>query len=123
VIYMNTSFGERLKILRNQKKITQEQLAEYLGVGRPTIAGYEAKGKQPSFDILKEIADFFNVSLDYLLGRTDIPNPYLLEDFPFYKVSEDLQTLSPESQKEIQKLIELYKMKDMQQYNSKHNRS
>jgi len=64
-------FGKRLKELREGKGITQEELAEHLGVGRPTIAGYETKGKQPDFEKLSKIADFFNCSIDYLLGRTN----------------------------------------------------
>lgn len=64
-------FGERLKLLRNERNLTQEDIAEILNVGRPTIAGYETKGKEPNYDTLKKLADFFNVSIDYLLGRTD----------------------------------------------------
>jgi len=68
-------FSQRLKLLRNINKTTQEDLAKYLGVGRATIAGYETKGTQPSFESLFKIADYFNVSIDYLLGRTDIKEP------------------------------------------------
>jgi transcriptional regulator with XRE-family HTH domain len=64
-------FGQRLKFLREEKKITQDELAAKIGVGRPTIAGYETKGKQPSFEILEKLADYFGVSIDYLLGRTN----------------------------------------------------
>lgn len=70
------SFAEKLKALRSEKKVTQKQLAELLGVGRPTIAGYETKGKQPDFDKVIEIAEYFNVSIDYLLGISPIRNPY-----------------------------------------------
>lgn len=69
-------FSERLKQLRNDRKLTQEQLAKILGKTRSTIAGYESENKQPDFDILNELAEYFNVSTDYLLGRTDIRNPY-----------------------------------------------
>lgn len=70
------SFAEKLKALRSEKKVTQKQLAELLGVGRPTIAGYETKGKQPDFDKVIEIAEYFNVSIDYLIGTSPIRNPY-----------------------------------------------
>lgn len=112
-------FGQRLKMLRDEKKITQGDLAEYLGVGRPTVAGYETKGKQPSFEILKNIADFFDVSLDYLLGRTDIPSPHIQKNTsPADELSKDIHNLSPESQEEMRKLVELYKIKDKQDRNS-----
>ena len=110
-------FSQRLKLLRNINRTTQEQLANHLGVGRPTIAGYETKGTQPSFDILQKIANFFDVSIDYLLGHSNIPNPYKLDD-KAYKIFSEIDTLSPESQKELEKLIELYKLRDMQKRNS-----
>lgn len=61
------SFGDKLKQLRINKKVTQQQLADYLGVGRTSIAGYEAKKKHPDYDKLKLIAQFFSVSTDFLL--------------------------------------------------------
>lgn len=64
------SFGDILKRLRDETGVTQQELADYLKVGRPTIAGYETKNKQPDYEKLVKIADFFNVSIDYLLGRT-----------------------------------------------------
>ena len=71
---------ERLKDLRTQRKVTQEQLAEIIGVERSSIGKYE--GKQniiPSVDVLNAIANYFNVTTDYLLGRSDEPAPQLLE--------------------------------------------
>ena len=65
------SFGERLKQLRIKNNVTQQELADYIGVGRPSIAGYETKKKHPDYDKLKLIAQFFNVSTDYLLEITD----------------------------------------------------
>lgn len=65
----------RLKELRNEKKLTQQQLAELMKVGRATIAGYEVKNKQPDYVKLIWLADFFDVSLDYILGRTNIKKP------------------------------------------------
>ncbi|WIF95021.1 helix-turn-helix domain-containing protein [Caminicella sporogenes] len=69
------SFGQRLKELRINKNITQSELANILNKSRSTIAGYEINDRMPDFETLTKIADFFNVSIDYLLGRTDIQNP------------------------------------------------
>ena len=68
-------FSTRLKELRSEKKITQEQLASIIGVERSSIGKYEGKTAViPSADVLKKLADFFNVSVDYLLGRVEEPN-------------------------------------------------
>ncbi len=62
------TFSEKLKKLRKEKKVTQEQLAQIIGVERSSIGKYET-GTQPSTDIIKRIADYFGVTTDYLLGR------------------------------------------------------
>ena len=63
--FMN--FASNLKQLRQGHHMTQEALARYLNVTRPTIAGYETKNKQPDYDKLQKIAECFEVSIDYLL--------------------------------------------------------
>lgn len=103
-------FSQRLKYLRNLNEITQEELVTHLGVGRPTVAGYETKGKQPSFELIYKISDYFNVSLDYLLDKTDIKQPVdtLVSEnkhnYPFYDNSFNIENLSPESQEELSSL-------------------
>ena len=69
-----TIFGLRLKLLRDSKKITQQDLATKMDVSRATIAGYEASGKQTDFQKLLWLSNYFNVSTDYLLGRTENPD-------------------------------------------------
>lgn len=64
-------FSERLKRLRMEKGITQKELADRLHISRSTIAGYESLGKEPDGEKLCALADFFEVSVDYLLGVTD----------------------------------------------------
>ncbi|MBC7923790.1 MAG: LexA family transcriptional regulator [Ferruginibacter sp.] len=67
---MKTTFGSVLAELRKGAgKMTQQQLAEKLGVERGAVANYESKGKLPHIETLIKIADLFNVSLDHLLGR------------------------------------------------------
>lgn len=67
-------FGSRLKELRKEYSVTQEELANILQVRRPAISGYETKNQQPDFDRLIKLANFFNVTTDYLLGRSNIRN-------------------------------------------------
>lgn len=69
------TFGERLKKLRTEKGITQEKLGNIIGVSDRVIGYYEADNRFPKDEILlNKIADYFEVSLDYLLGRTDNKN-------------------------------------------------
>lgn len=63
---------ERIRNLREEHGITQKHLAEILGVTRTAVAKWEANENGPNSDVLLKIADYFDVSLDYLLGRTDI---------------------------------------------------
>ncbi len=73
-----SSFALRLKELRTQKKISQEQLARYLGMKRENISNYE-RGivTNVNSETLDKLANYFTVSVDYLLGRTDNPNPII----------------------------------------------
>jgi len=67
--------SDRLRSLRLKEKYTFEHLAELLELSMRQIARYEAGEADPSSDIVGRIADVFNVSTDYLLGRTDDPTP------------------------------------------------
>lgn len=67
-------FSTKLKELRSLKGITQEELANILGVRQQTIGKWESAITVPRLPMLKKIGAFFNVSVDYLLGRTDEPH-------------------------------------------------
>jgi len=64
-------FRFRLKELREEKNISRSDLAEILGVSVQTIANYENGHREPNFDTLLKIADFFNVTVDYLIGNSN----------------------------------------------------
>ena len=61
-------FGNRLKELRNQSRLTQAQLAERLGVTKSVVSFYELQERSPSPDVLVKLSQVFHVSTDYLLG-------------------------------------------------------
>lgn len=61
----------RLRQLRLDKRLRQEQVAELIGVTKSAISAYENDLRQPSFDVLLQLANLYRVSTDYLLGRTD----------------------------------------------------
>lgn len=69
------SFPSRLKQLRTQNKMTQEELGKKINVTKVSISGYENGNRSPDTDTLQRIAEVFNVSMDYLFGRTDAPSP------------------------------------------------
>lgn len=64
-------FKDRIKSLRKRKGMSQVQLAEALGVSAGTVGFWETGARMPSAETQEAIADYFNVSLDYLFGRDD----------------------------------------------------
>lgn len=66
-----TLFGSRLKQLREEKNLTQEQLGKELNITKHTISKYENNVREPEYYHLIKIASFLQVSIDYLLGKTD----------------------------------------------------
>lgn len=70
--------SERLKELRAKKGYSQAELADKLHVSKSTISMIEAGSRKPSYELMEQLADFFNVSLDYLRGEDD-KSPYYLD--------------------------------------------
>jgi len=67
------SFSEHLKFVRISRNLTQRQVATAIDIGESLYQRYERGAGKPSFDKLIALADYFDVSLDYLVGRTDKP--------------------------------------------------
>ena len=65
---MNKVFAARLKALRKEHNMTQQDVADRLGVNKQTISGYERGLRRPDFEKLDELADTFDVSIGYLIG-------------------------------------------------------
>lgn len=68
------TFQERLKLLRKEKNLTIEELAKNLGSAKSTISRYENGLREPKKDFLELLCTYFDVSTDYLLGKTDERN-------------------------------------------------
>lgn len=66
------SFGKRLSEVRKNKNLSQEDLAKHLGTKSPVIGRYERDEMKPSIDTANKLAEFLEVSLDYLTGNTDV---------------------------------------------------
>lgn len=69
-----SKFSERFKHLRKQHNLSQQDLANQLGYTKSRVNMYERGEREPSYEVLEEIADYFNVDMDYLHGKSDIPN-------------------------------------------------
>lgn len=72
-MFSKESFSDRLKSLRAEKNLKQSELAAIIGVRNTAISMMESSERGPSAEVLCALADYFNVSLDYLVGRTDNP--------------------------------------------------
>lgn len=67
---------ERIRNMRVDGGYTQQQIAEYLNVKQNTYSQYEIGVLRYPVDVIMNLADFYGVSVDYLLGRTDVKEPY-----------------------------------------------
>jgi transcriptional regulator with XRE-family HTH domain len=116
-----TIFAKRFKKLRDEIGLTQDQMADKLGVSRPTIAGYESeeKNRVPRKETLIKIADTFGVSTDWLLGNTDNPNindsdkgfQEFLKDPNLGFWAKEFKEF-PEAEKELRKIWEVLKERE-----------
>lgn len=80
---MNTIFGNRLKELRIKKGLLQKQVSFELGIKVSRYSSYESNSRFPELSILIKIADYYNVSIDYLIGRdnkTHLDNEKLINE-------------------------------------------
>jgi HTH-type transcriptional regulator, competence development regulator len=105
--------------LRKAKKLRQEDIAKILGIARTTYAMYEQGNREPDFDTLNKLADYFEVTIDHLLGREEkvktkedsleevnkLVKKYGIEQFGFFDI-EKWKDLSQEDIEEIKKHFE-----------------
>lgn len=70
---LTLSLGSRIRELRNQKKLTQEELGKILGVSKVSVSGYENDTRQPDNKALLTLSNTFGVTTDYLLGQNNTP--------------------------------------------------
>ena len=94
--------GFRIKDLRIENKNTQKELAEYLGLTPKMISFYEKEERFPPHDIILKLANYFNVSTDYLLGRTDERNNHTKSNkIDINKNEKDIEELLDETMSQI----------------------
>ena len=98
-IDMKIKRGQILKELRKEKGLNQIQLAKFIGVSVQAYQKYEYGTAEPTFDSVCKLADFYNVTADYLLGREAAPNPFAdlnLSEEDEAKVVAKYMSLPPE---------------------------
>ena len=108
------TIGERIKDLRKKKDLTQIELSKKLEISRSTIASWESNRRVPELGTAKILADFFDVSVDFLLGRVDSPTPTKPRELPDTAapyLPEGFDELSPEARKEVLDFIDYVMVK------------
>lgn len=105
--------GNRIKHLREQASLSQKRLAEALGISNVQLSRYETGDRKPDPDTIRQIADYFDVSVDYLLGR-DTPSKSSpdLDDPELTILFRSLQSASPEIREETRKFLEFLMEKE-----------
>ena len=104
----------RMKLLREQHNLSQTDIAKLLNISRQSYNFYENEKRDPDTEMLIRIADLFNVSLDYLLGRTNDSSPITKEKTPSHQeeVLQDLKDITPEMASEVRQFISYLKHKE-----------
>ena len=108
-------FGDRLKELREEKELKQAELANLFNISPSTIGMYEQNRRTPDFALLNSIADYFGVSVDYLLGRTNIRNHE--ENTIAAHTDDRTQQLSEEGRKKLDDFIDYLIFEEMKKKN------
>lgn len=96
--------AKRLRKLRKEMGISQQELADRLSISRSTLAQYEVNRRVPEFRTLTSLADFFNVSVDYLIGRDQCT-------LAANRVDDPMADLPPEARREIEEFTEFVRHK------------
>ncbi|EJP85995.1 helix-turn-helix transcriptional regulator [Bacillus thuringiensis] len=99
-------FGTRLHTLRKERKLRQEDMANQLGIARTTYAMYEQGNREPDYNTLIKLATFFEVSIDYLLGTTEMRQVTDIQDPELYQWFEDIINATPQKREELKKFWE-----------------
>jgi transcriptional regulator with XRE-family HTH domain len=105
-------FGDRLKTLREEDDLSRDDLANRLNISYSTVSKYETNVRFPDKETLNRLADFFSVSIDYLLGRSNNRNPddkSINETKAYYNL--DTSGLPEEAIKQVEEYIEFVKLK------------
>lgn len=99
------SFGQRLKVARTKKRLTQFEVAEILGIDDTTISKYENDKSEPDNATLTKLAGLYGESIDSLLGR-EVPNVGKKSDLDV-SIEKSISNLTPAQKAKLLKMIEI----------------
>ena len=107
---------KNLKLLRNQRGLSQQKLADILHISQQSVYEYENDITSPDIETLKNIADFFETSIDYVVGYTELPHKIeptvkLSLNQDEAKLIQKYQNLSPKRRSVIHSVIDSYSEK------------
>jgi transcriptional regulator with XRE-family HTH domain len=101
-----SDLGTRIQSVRKDNSLTQQELAKRINISHPQLVRYETKGVQPPADVLKRLADVFDVSIDYLVnGDKSDKVEQTLKDAELIKQFKQLDLLPEDEKKSILKVI------------------
>ena len=100
---ITTLFGKRLKTLRKESNLTQQQLGDILNVTKVSVCNYEKGTRMASIETLIDIANYFKVDLDYLIGTDDYVVSEKNETYGILMANEEITLI-----KELRKHSDLY---------------
>lgn len=103
-----STFGSRLKQLRISKEMGLKEVGVLIGVSDSSISKYEAGIRTPDPTALVKLADFFEVTVDYLLGRTEEPR---IKTIAAHRTDNPMHDLPPEAQERVDEFIDLMRIK------------
>ena len=107
-----SKFSEKFRELRKSRSLSQQELADYLHTSKSSVNMYERGEREPGLEMLEAIADYFNVDMDYLVGKADIANKALSNPpFPLLTDREITVALAyrnlPAEQTAVDRILEI----------------
>ena len=97
----------RIKILREELRMTQQELADKLGGAKSSVAMYENEDRKPSLEILIKLSEIFDCSIDYILGKTNIRKNENNDPLGLAKIGFNMDNYNPPTEKQKEQIRDL----------------
>ena len=112
-------FAEKSKLLRTERQLSQADLGKNLGLSPSTISGYELGTRCPDLAVLTAYSEFFDVSIEFLVGDTDVRKTLFRVASSSDITDKDVGVLSKEAQDEIEKYIQFVLIREKNSHKGK----